>query len=96
MTDLNKKLEKRWGKKFIDNRDWRLYNERLVKRGEYFLALDFVENWDKELANMNADKIGAPYRFPTTMIELQALWHAKRVPYRTIEGMTRDLVKLGL
>jgi hypothetical protein len=95
MTDLDKKLRKRWGRKFIDKRDWQSYNEQLVKRGEYLLALDFVENWDKELARMNADKVGAPYRFPTTMIELQALWHAKRVPYRTIEGMTRDLVKLG-
>ena len=95
MTNLDKKLQKRWGKKFIDNRDWCSYNEQLVKRGEYFLALDFVENWDDELASMNAGKVGVPYRFPKTMIELQGLWHAKRVPYRTIEGMTRDLVKLG-
>jgi hypothetical protein len=95
MTNLDKKLQRRWGKKFIDSRDWRSYNEQLVKRGEYLLACDFVENWSKELASMNENKVGAPYRFPKTMIELQALWHAKRVPYRTIEGMTRDLVKLG-
>lgn len=95
MTNLDKKLRKRWGKKHIDRRDWRAYNEQLVKRGEYFLAVDFIENWDEELASMNAGKVGAPYRFPTTMIELQALWHAKRVPYRMIEGMTRDLVKIG-
>src|SRR3989344_4999734 len=95
MTDLKKKLRKRWGKKHVDRRNWREYNEQLVKRGEYLLALDFVENWDKELASMNAGKDGAPYRFPKTLIELQALWHAKRVPVRMIEGMTRDLVKLG-
>ena len=95
MTDLKKKLRKRWGKKHVDRRNWREYNEQLVKRGEYLLALDFVENWDKELASMNAGKVGAPYRFPKTLIELQALWHAKRVPVRMIEGMTRDLVKLG-
>lgn len=95
MTDLDKKSRKRWGKKHMDRRDWRSYNEQLVKRGEYLLAVDFVENWDDELADMNVGKIGAPYRFPTTMIELQGLWHAKRVPYRMIEGMTRDLVKLG-
>ena len=95
MTNLKKKLQKRWGKKFIDKRDWRKYNEQLVKRGEYFLALDFVEDWDKELASMNAGKVGAPYRFPKTLIELQALWHAKRVPVRMIEGMTRDLVNMG-
>ncbi len=95
MTDLKKKLQKRWGRKHIDRRDWHSYNEQLVKRGEYLLAIDFVEHWDDELASMNAGKVGAPYRFPTTMIELQNLWHAKRVPYRMIEGMTRDLVKLG-
>lgn len=95
MTNPNKKLHKRWGKKFIDKRDWPAYTEQLVKRGEYLLALDFVEGWDKELAGMNADKVGAPYRFPTTLIELQAIWHAKRLPYRMIEGMTRDLCKIG-
>ena len=95
MTDLKKKLQKRWGRKFIDNRDWSSYNEHLVKRGEYLLALDFVENWDKELARMNAHKVGAPYQFPKTLIELQALWHAYRVPFRAIEGLTRDLVELG-
>jgi hypothetical protein len=95
MTDLNKKKHKRWGKKHKDTRVWRVYNEQLVKRGEYFLALDFVEGWDDELIDMNAGKIGRPYRFPKTLITLQALWHAKRIPYRMIEGMTRDLVKLG-
>jgi len=95
MTNLEKKQHRRWGRKFIDRRDWVTYNEQLVKRGEYLLALDFVENWDKELAEMNDGKVGAPYRFPKTLIELQALWHAKRMPYRMIKGMTRDLVKLG-
>lgn len=95
MTNINTKTRKRWGKKFIDNRDWHTYNEQLVRRGEYLLALDFVEDWDEELTDMNVGKVGAQYRFPTTLIELQALWHAKRVPVRMIEGMTRDLVKLG-
>ena len=43
MTNIDKKLRKRWGPKHIDTRDWRVYNEQLVKRGEYLLALDFVE-----------------------------------------------------
>jgi len=95
MTNLKKKLKQRWGKKFIDRRNWPVYNEQLVKRGEYFIALDFVEGWDDELAEMNAGKRGAPYQFPKTLIELQSLWHAKRIDYRMIEGMTRDLVKIG-
>jgi hypothetical protein len=95
MTNLQNKSDKRWGKKFIDERDWSRYNEELVKRGEYLLALDFVENWDKELENMNLHKQGAPFKFPKTMIELQSIWHAKKISFRMIEGMTRDLVKLG-
>ncbi len=95
MTDLLKKKRKRWGKKFIDKRDWPTYNEQLVKQGEYLLAIDFVEGWNDELESMNADKVGARYNFPNSLIELQAVWHAKRLPYRMIEGMTRDLSKIG-
>lgn len=95
MTNVLKKKHKRWGKKFIDKRDWRAYTEQLVRRGEYLLDLSFVEQWAEELANMNKNKVGAPYRFPTTLIELQAIWHAKRFPYRMIEGMTRDLASMG-
>ena len=95
MTNVLKKKRKRWGKRFIDKRDWHRYTEQLVKRGAYFLDLGFVEHWAEELARMNKNKVGAPYRFPTTLIELQAIWHAKRLPYRMIEGMTRDLAKMG-
>ena len=95
MTDLNKKLHKRWGKKFIDKRDWHVYNEQLVRRGEYLFSLDWVDGWNDELATMNAGKRGAPYQFPKSLIELQALWHAKHIDYRMIEGMTRELCKLG-
>ena len=95
VTNVKKKSRKRWGKKFIDKRDWPVYNEQLVKRGEYLLALDFVEHWDADLAAMNRGKRGAPYLFPRPLIELQALWHAKRIDYRMIEGMTRDLCAIG-
>ena len=95
MTNLKKKLKKRWGKKHIDKRDWPVYNESLVKQGEYLLALDFVENWNGELSSMNTHKCGAPFRFPKTLIELQAIWHAKRIPFRMIEGMTRELAAHG-
>ena len=44
---------------------------------------------------MNDGKVGALYQFPNSLIELQALWHAKCVPYRMIEGMTRDLALMG-
>jgi hypothetical protein len=66
-----------------------------VKRGEYLLNLDWVINWNQELSDMNRGKRGTPYRFPVSLIAMQAVWHAKQIPVRMIEGMTRDLVKYG-
>jgi len=37
---------KRWGKPFVDNRDWSKHNEHLVQRGEFYLSLDFIAGWD--------------------------------------------------
>ena len=93
MTNLQKKLEKRWGEKFIDKRNWPVYNEQLVKRGEYWFNLDEVKNWDRELEEMNRGKEGRPFQFPHSMIQVQAIWHAKGHDYRGIEGMTRALVE---
>ncbi len=95
MTDLHKKLAKRWGRKYPDNRDWHVYNEQLVRRGEILIDLDFVEEWDEELAEINEGKVGAPYHFPNSLIELQALWHAKQLPVRMIEGITHELAQMG-
>jgi hypothetical protein len=86
---------RRWGNTFIDQRSWSKYNEQLVKRGEFFLELDFIERWEQELQQMNLRKVGAPYQFPNSLIELQAVWHAKSIPCRMIEGMTRRLVEFG-
>lgn len=87
--------KERWGDTYFDRRNWKLYTEQLVKRGEFFIDLNFVEHWDEELAAMNLGKIGAPYQFPNSLIELQAVWHAKRIPYRMIEGITRGLTAMG-
>lgn len=87
--------KKRWGKKFIDKRNWPETNRRLVKRGEYLLDLALVENWDEELAKMNEGKVGSPYLFPNSLIELQAIWHAKSIPYRMIKGVTIQLVEMS-
>jgi len=91
LTYLEKKMNKRWGKKFIDTRDWASTNEKYVVRGMYFLDLNWVTNWDAELEEMNINKVGRPYEFPTSLIQLQGLWKARNTPYRMIEGMTRQL-----
>jgi hypothetical protein len=86
---------KRWGDSYFDRRNWPVCNERLVKRGEYLLDTNFVSNWNNELYQMNLGKRGAPYLFPHSLIELQAVWHAKSIPLRMIEGMTRKLTEFG-
>ncbi|CAD7770355.1 hypothetical protein FHEFKHOI_00790 [Candidatus Methanoperedenaceae archaeon GB50] len=45
-------------------RNWKGYNEKLVRRGELYISLDFLENWDEELNRMNEGKVGRPFRFP--------------------------------
>lgn len=88
-------LSERWGKKFIDKRDWKQYNEELVVRGEFYLDFDWVKDWDKELEKMNKDKKGAPYEFPESLIELQGVW-GQWIDYRGIEGITRKLTEMGI
>ena len=45
-------------------RNWKEYNERLVKRGEIFISIDFIKNWKKELEKMNKNKKGISYQYP--------------------------------
>jgi len=41
--------KKRWGKKFIDKRNWKEYNQKLVKRGEFYINPIFLDNWINEV-----------------------------------------------
>jgi hypothetical protein len=51
-----------------DKRNWREYNEKLVRRGEILLDLDFLRSWNQELEDMNKDKAGRPYEYPVSYI----------------------------
>lgn len=55
--------EKRWGN-YEDRRDWKMYNEKLVKRGEMYISLGFLESSAEDLKAMNTGKVGALYRTP--------------------------------
>lgn len=82
------KKSERWGKKITYKRNWEKVNELYVKRGEYFLDFEWVKSWDKELEEMNRGKKGAPYQFPESLINLQAVW-TQFHSYRVTEGVTR-------
>ena len=74
-----------------DLRDWKGYNEALVKRGLIFIDLDFVASWSRELKAMNDGKEGGRYRYPESFIKLLAIVHAYVLPYRQLEGFMRGL-----
>ena len=76
----------------VDKRNWPEYNEKLVKRGWFYLSTDFVKNWDKELKKMNKRKNGRPYRYPETFIQFSGLAYSfLHLPYRQLEGFLRAL-----
>ena len=75
--------------------DWEAIDERLIRRGELLLSLDFLEGYDEELKEMNSGKVGRPYRLTNSHIEfLGVVRYLFPMPYRQLEGFTRGLHKL--
>lgn len=72
-------------------RNWREYNEKLVRRGELYISLDFMENWDEELNRMNKGKVGRPFQYPKTFMRFLGFLHVSFLPLRQIEGFLRKL-----
>lgn len=86
---------KRWGKKHVDKRDWKEYNRKLVKRGEAYISLDFIESWKKDLEKMNKGKEGAPFRYPEPLMTFLGYIHILLgVDYRGLQGYLIGLSKL--
>ncbi|MFP3138209.1 MAG: hypothetical protein RXS42_08365 [Nitrososphaeria archaeon] len=42
------------------DRDWRKYNEALVRRGELDIDPSVLEDWGRELRRANRGKVGEP------------------------------------
>ena len=85
--------KKRWGKKFKDNRNWKEYNTRLIKRGEYYINPRFLETWLEEIKEANFGKVGEPFLYPNSLIEFLAVLKSKGFDYRALEGIIRALSK---
>ena len=73
--------------------DWKVYNEGLVKRGEFLLDFGLFRDWEEELEALNGAKRGRPYEYPGSFIlffiRLKSLF---KIDYRTLEGIARRLV----
>lgn len=88
--------KERWGKKYEDKRDWKTYNEQLIKREEYYVNPRFLEGWLDELKEMNFRKVGQPYTYPNSMVEFLGILRSKGFDYRGLEGIMRAFSrKLG-
>jgi len=79
----------------MDNRNWKEYNEELVKRGEFYVRPIFLAKWKSEIKQMNAGKVGQPYLYPKSMIESLAILHCKSFDYRALEGIMRELSRMN-
>lgn len=80
-------------KKFVDKRDWREYNRRLVDRGAFLFDMPVLEHWDRDLERLNRGKMyggtvyGKPFEFPDILFYWAAMQHAiLGMPYRQIQG----------
>ena len=72
-------------------RNWKNYNESLVKRGEILLDFDVIDNWDSELSEMNKNKEGRKFVYPDSFIKLLGYMRAYfHLPYRQTEGIVRE------
>src|SRR5487761_173176 len=70
-------------------RNWKEYNEELVRRGELLFDTDFLAGWRSELEKMNERKEGARYAYPNSFLNMLGAIHAYLLPYRQLEGFVR-------
>ncbi|MEM3191999.1 MAG: hypothetical protein QW752_05505 [Thermoplasmata archaeon] len=56
-----------WGKKFINRRNWREYNEQLVVGRELYLDISFRDEWFMELGKMDYSKREDSSSFPNRL-----------------------------
>ena len=68
--------------------DWPLYNQSLVRRGQVLLDFGVLDVWDHELSLMNEGKVGEPYDYPDSFIQLLGYMRAYfHLLYRQTEGV---------
>ena len=75
--------------------DWLSVDERLIRRGELLLSLDFLEKYEEELKTMNGGKVGRPFTLAHShVVFLAVVRYLFGLPYRQLEGFTRALNRL--
>src|SRR5919198_3156794 len=68
--------------------DWPFYNQSLVRRGQVLLDFEVLDGWDHELSQMNLGKVGEPYDYPDSFMQLLGYMRAYfHLPYRQTQGV---------
>ena len=78
-------------RKYIDKRNWKEYNNKLIKRGEFYINLVFLDTWLLETKEINKNKEGSPYLYPNSLIEFLGILHVKSFDYRALQGIVNAL-----
>ena len=74
---------------------WKSVDERLIRRGELLLSLEFLERYEDELEAVNRGKEGRPFTLTSSHIEfLAVVRYFFSLPYRQLEGFTKVLNRL--
>ena len=82
------------GKTVYKVKNWRDYNESLVRRGDitFWFDEDVIDSWEHDNVEW---KVGRPFTYSDLAIEtLLTLRELFRLPYRQTEGLGRALAKL--
>jgi hypothetical protein len=67
----------------------------VVRRCQVLLDFELLDRWDHELSQMNLGKVGEPYYYPDSFIELlgfmKTYFHLsyRELPYRQIQGVVK-------
>jgi hypothetical protein len=69
---------------------WPSYNESLVRRGQVMMDFDIIDGWQEELDRMNQGKIGEPYHYPDSFVQLLGYMRTYfHLPFRQTEGVVK-------
>jgi hypothetical protein len=87
-------MSRRWGKKYVDKRDWKSYNEKLVSRGCVLVDPVDLAGWMKDVERLNCGHYGRPFLFPDMLFYWAAMQHVVLgMPYRQIEGYLKSMLE---
>ncbi|MEM5793019.1 MAG: hypothetical protein QXY45_01495 [Candidatus Aenigmatarchaeota archaeon] len=75
----------------MSSRNWKEYNDQLVRRGEALLDFDFLKGWGVELEKMNEKKASRPYQYPQSFIKFLAFIYENLLKYFFIQLLIRVL-----